>query len=300
MRRFLFPVFALLLALPLLSQESAPLLAVLPVQGTVVAGDEAEALRQAVAAYVLETGEFRVVDLESREQALEEMELGGSAAAEQGALDAGRLLTAQGFVVVNVGRVGTRLLVSLRLTLVETGQTIRSVADVMASVDELAANLRGLTRYLVGAEESYRRSQTGSEPSGSDSTPHPALDTSAIAGLWSGDRGLERVSISSDGYAVAFFPNGTPMELLVELIEGRWVLTQAVPNVPSFYTSLVPDAVAEALAEVARPMRWVMTLSENGRRLSGHKETTSFRRSGNRLLSWDNSYSRRAVWRLIE
>jgi hypothetical protein len=55
-------------------------------------------------------------------------------------------------------------------------------------------------------------------------------------------------------------------------------------------------ATAREIASKARPMRWIMVLSEDGTRLVGVKESSAVSREADGSLIVDNGYSRPASW----
>lgn len=133
-----------------------------------------------------------------------------------------------------------------------------------------------------------------------DAPPHPAVQPDNaildIVGLWKGDKGLENIEISRDGSAVANLGGWNIMHLMVTVSGNEIIIRQNEPNSPKLYMNSFPYSVAVQIAEAARPMRWIFTLSKDKQLLSGIKETTFFHIDRGKVVSADNSYSREAVW----
>lgn len=287
------PLVVLLVALVVPSataQNTNPVLTVLPFEVTGITAEQSRLIEQAVAHSILETGEFRMIDRSRRDELLAELELAASDLSPSDVLRAGRLLAAQGAVTGTVGAFGDTIVISLRLVKIETGETLRSVSESFAGVEEFVDGLPDVARRLIGLEEEAAELP---EPVAAPALMRP------VVGVWSGDRGIDRVFLEPDGTGRVVFLNGAEMALHVSFGDGLYLFRQSVPNEPAFFESLVPVGIAVQLSEVARPVRWTMRLSEDGNELLGRKETTSFRRSGGRVMAYNNDYSRRAVWRRI-
>lgn len=117
-----------------------------------------------------------------------------------------------------------------------------------------------------------------------------------LVGEWSGDQGLTTVEVFPDGSAVASLNGVGTMQLQIT-IDGNLVrAVQDEPNAPKMYMSSFPYTVAVQMVEIARPVQWEFTLSEDGTTLHGVKDTTFFQISRGRVVWADNTYSREAVW----
>jgi hypothetical protein len=287
----------------------APALVVLPIEaGADVGGTDPSVIAARIGHFLVETGEFRVLDTASRDALLREIEIGASAASTGGAR-AGVLLSAQGAVAGSLAPSGGRLVLTLKLVKVETGETLRSAQDSYGSPEELDRSLRALVRYLVGLQEYVPAAGPAGPVTGplvvAAATAAPdavAPDTGlrAVAGRWRGDRGISWVRVTSDGRAEARFDNGVIIKLAVTVRGGIYRFEQAEANRAAFYESYFEPEVAAELARVARPMVWVFELSADGKVLSGVKETTSIRVENGRMESFSNDYSRPAVWERFE
>ncbi len=129
-----------------------------------------------------------------------------------------------------------------------------------------------------------------------DVTVREEIALEDLVGEWSGDQGLTTVEVFSDGTAVASLNGVGTMQLRI-MIDGKVVrAVQDEPNAPRMYMSSFPYTVAVQMVDIARPVQWEFTLSENGTTLHGIKDTTFFQISRGRVVWADNTYSREAVW----
>jgi hypothetical protein len=314
-RKRIASVAAILVSGVLWAQQApeTPALVVLPIEARAdVGGADPSVIGTRIGHFLVETGEFRVLDTASRDALLREIEIGASAASTGGAR-AGALLSAQGAVAGSLAPSGRRLVLTLKLIKVETGETLRSAQDSYGSPEELDRSLRALVRHLVGLEE-YVPAAGPAGPAGPVVPAGPAAATAeaaaavapdaglrAVAGRWRGDRGISWVRVAADGRAEARFDNGAVIKLTVTAPGGgAYRFEQAEANRAAFYESYFAPEVAAELARVARPMVWVFELSPDGKVLSGVKETTSIRVENGRMESFSNDYSRPAVWERFE
>lgn len=134
------------------------------------------------------------------------------------------------------------------------------------------------------------------------------LDLDDLQGLWRGDKALGDVIINSDGSGKIIFEGDVDlsMKIAVHLEAGRYVISQAEENQIAFYLAFNPFLKRELsyeeariLSEKARPMRWELTLSADGKILQGTKYTTSWTWNGEDFLI-NNDYSRESSWNRLK
>lgn len=297
-RRFAYILFILLGAMAAAegpSESRKPLLEI----GAFTGGEgtepnEVEALRNLVTSYIVEFNTFRVIDSKEEHGSSE----AGSAKKGLSAADlsvGGSILKAGGLYVAT--------LVSTELA---TGEK-RSVSDAFSSINELILSSRRLTLVLF-----ERREAAATEPRIGAPSPEgldgmaagsgaPAIEEapslSLLAGSWVGDKGVERVTLFSDGRGVALLDSGTVMQLKATINGSIVSIAQDQANLPAFYRRPGIDfATAKAIAAKARPWLWSFTLSKDGRRLSGSKKSVFITVSSSGELTVDNGYVREAVW----
>lgn len=261
-----------------------------------------EALRGLIMSYLVEFDEYRIVDsLDEKASAL-----------KPDISVSGRVIKVDSLYIEN-----------LSATVLSTGEN-RTAADSFSSMNELLLSSRRLASQLFDRGEngpaaldlaaaqtgtggipdssslSGAQSQAGSADSSAQSTGSAREDSPTlkqIAGTWSGDRGIERISIFPDGRAVALLDSGTIMRLTVSISNATVTIEQDGPNSPSYYRSAgISLAQARIIASQARPWVWIFTLSADGRKLSGQKQSVFVRISTSGELSVDNSYVREAFW----
>lgn len=131
-----------------------------------------------------------------------------------------------------------------------------------------------------------------------------AQDLNDIEGLWRGDKALGDVVIKNDGSGFIVF-DGNPdlkMQIQASVKSGKYVISQAEENQVRFYLAFNPFLrkelsfeQAQKLEAEARPMKWVFTLSNNGKKLAGTKHTTGWTMEGGDFTV-NNDYSRESSW----
>ncbi len=125
-----------------------------------------------------------------------------------------------------------------------------------------------------------------------DPNPHLA----SVAGTWNGDKGIDSVSLRSDGRGFALLNSGARM-LLRAVVSGSYVIvSQDQPNSPDFYRPDLDPRSASIVSAAARRWKWIFSLSEDGGVLSGVKESVFVKVDASGAVSIDNDYSREALW----
>ncbi len=121
-----------------------------------------------------------------------------------------------------------------------------------------------------------------------------------IAGSWKGDKALGNVIIRTDGTGTLTFVHDSELTMPVDITydDGRYTVQQRGENRTAYYSGIFPETVARAVAQEARPMRWVFQLTSGRDTLRGTKYTSriDYIKDPPSLRSCDNSYSRRAQW----
>jgi hypothetical protein len=119
---------------------------------------------------------------------------------------------------------------------------------------------------------------------------------SNLVGTWKGDKGLENVRLLPNGTGIAVLSGGGTMKVRITINADQILVVQDQPNDAAMYKSaFVSFDVAKKIAAQARPMRWVFTLSPDGLKLDGTKESVSISGDGS-SLKVDNTYQREATW----
>ncbi|HPG87627.1 MAG TPA: hypothetical protein PLQ29_13090 [Spirochaetales bacterium] len=302
---------------PLGAQERQAVVRVSPFTAVGVGSSEAAMLERLVVSYIVETRSFRVVDAQGQDRALVETE----AALSRGETTAVALpLTADFIVNGSIGRIGELFVLSLEVTRVSDGIML-SVADTAESISDIVLRARASTRRLFGLEPTGGLPTAASPATfqasadlAASATQTQAIDTvepeasamfvdrpsvSDISGTWRGDKGLETVRIFPNGAGLAVLSGGGTLKLRVTIRGGEVVIAQDQANDAALYkASSVSFAMAKAIAERARPMRWVFRLDATRDLLSGMKESVAVSYSGDEQLI-DNDNVREASWTRI-
>lgn len=301
------------------AQPAQPVLRIAPFESSGMSPSEASMMERLVSSYVAELRRFRLIDASGQDLALSETETALSLGASvQGSLP----LSADYVLSGAIGRLGDLYMLTIDITKVATGEKL-SVSDTAASVSDIVLRARTLTRSLFGesiggppagaqpgspdpAPRSVEATRASAEPSGSspEETAKAAVVVESptvgeIVGMWRGDKGLETVRIFANGTALAVLSGGGTLKLRISIDGSAVVFLQDQPNDPSMYRSSAWGFdQARRIAAAARPMRWILYLSDDRSALSGTKETTAVSGTGSELRI-DNDYVRDASWARI-
>jgi hypothetical protein len=301
------------LALAAAAQGRQAVIRIAPFSGEGFIASELIGLQNLVAAQIVELGSFRLTDDSGRELALSETE---QALAFGSAVPASTPISADYVLTGSLSRVGELVVFSLSNTRVRDGEVL-VVSDSAASINDIAARSRALTRSLFGEaqRDTVALSPGGIlEPSGlsPDAGPgtvgqipgdegltapertHERPNLALLAATWRGDKGLETIRLYPNGTGIAFLSGGGTMRVRLR-VEGTAIeVWQDQQNDPAMYRS--PNwgfDTAQLIAQEARPMRWFFYLSEDGQALFGRKESVAY---DGLTRSVDNGYVRAARW----
>ncbi len=273
-------------------QDSRAVIAVLPFEGDTASPEALRLLENQAMGAVLQTGDYRVISQEKRQEILQEIAFSQSElGSRQGRLNLGRQLAAQGLISGRIGKTDNHVYASLNLIKTVTGEVIRSKTARFPAMDDMIEGMPSVVLQLFGYQE---------ESPAERERPGSTDAAARIAGRWRGDKGIETAVLNRDGSGRAVMTGGAVMKLRYQYRDNQFIVTQDQPNRIDFYTGLVPMDVASRLKKEARPMEWVFSLSANGQRLEGIKYTTSFTKERGIITEIDNSYHRSALWRRLE
>lgn len=322
----LFAIVAALAAGPLLGQDDRAVVRVSTFTASGVGSSEASMLERLVVSYIVETRSFRVVDAQGQDRALAETE----AALSRGETVSAALPLSADFIVNgSIGKIGDLFVLSLEVTRVSDGIMV-SVSDTAESISDIVLRARESTRRLFGVESTSGQplvepasasAATTAEAAAIPASTAPAAASQAkpdraeatqaaadfigqptvsdVSGTWKGDKGLETVRVFPNGAGLAVLSGGGTLKLRVTIDGDRVIVAQDQANDAALYKAgSITYATAKAIAERARPMRWVFRLESGRDLLSGIKESVAVSYSGDELLV-DNDYVREASWTRI-
>ena len=213
-----------------------------------------------------------------------------------------RHVSAYAVVGGEIGRRADSITIELRSVRVEDDALLAvfnapfdSIQSALGTVVEIVAGAVGPAIPSIADENRV------TPPAGeTDVAVREEIALEDLIGEWSGDQGLTTVEVFPDGSAVASLNGVGTMQLRIT-IDGNVVrAVQDEPNAPRMYMTSFPYTVAVQMVDIARPVQWEFTLSENGTTLHGIKDTTFFQISRGRVVWADNTYSREAVWTRLE
>ena len=117
-----------------------------------------------------------------------------------------------------------------------------------------------------------------------------------LAGSWKCEGELDSIRINEDGTALGHLGDWNLILLAVNIEKDRIIVRQDEPNSPKLYMDTYPYSIAAKISEIARPLQWTLSLSEDGNTLTGIEESTSFQIVQNEIVSWDDTHTRRTTW----
>ena len=209
-----------------------------------------------------------------------------------------RMVSAYAVLGGQLTEVSDEIYIDLRTVRVQDEALLSMVSSSFTTIPEAIEETRSMLaevfddRLVATAERLF--------DTGSETESRRSVAISDVEGIWLGDSGLERVEIHGDGSATANLNDSGTMQLRVRIENGTIIASQDEPNAPKMYMSTFPYTVAVQIVDIARPMKWEFTLSEDGTRLRGTKDTTFFQIDRGQIVWADNTYTREAVWTRAE
>jgi hypothetical protein len=189
-----------ILALPAFSQ-SKPVITVLDFKTDGVSDKEMRSIIELLSSALFNTGKFQVIDVTQRETLLKEVEFSSSECSDESCqLKIGQMLAAEMIVVGNIGKVGSRYLVSAKMLETETARTHSASDGIFMSLDAVVDALPDLAKKLAGistqsapaaatkTESTQEKPETAAKPAATIQPAKPAsLKTiGGIAGVATG------------------------------------------------------------------------------------------------------------------
>jgi hypothetical protein len=152
MKRIAIVLLLLAGLMPAFTQDK-PIITVLDFSTDGVSENEMRSIISLLSSALFQTGEFTVIDVSERERLLRELEFSMSDCTDESCLlEVGRMLSAEGIVVGNLGRVGNRYILSAKLLETETAKTLNTADGFYDDLDTLVDDIYILADKLAGIE----------------------------------------------------------------------------------------------------------------------------------------------------
>jgi len=165
MRRLLLVFFLLILILPLGAQEKA-IIAVLDFKTEGVSQNEMQTIISLLSSALFRTNKYIIIDVSERQTLLKELEFSASDCTDESCqLEIGKLLSAEAIVVGNLGKVGTRYVLTAKMLETETARTVNTTDGVYSSLDAMLDDIDSLAVMLAG-DAAQPAAEAGEEKEG--------------------------------------------------------------------------------------------------------------------------------------
>ena len=149
MKRLLWALLLFAAFAPLAAADQA-VIAVLDFSTDGVSRSEMKSIVNLLSSALFQTGRFTVIDVGERERLLQELEFSvGDSTDESRLLQAGRMLSAERIVLGNIGKVGSRYILSAKMLETETARTVSTADGIYVNLDALVDDLFVLAEKLV-------------------------------------------------------------------------------------------------------------------------------------------------------
>lgn len=163
-----------ILALPAFSQSKS-VITVLDFKTDGVSDKEMRSIIELLSSALFNKGKFQVIDVTQRETLLKEVEFSSSECSDESCqLKIGQMLAAEMIVVGNIGKVGSRFLMSAKILETETARTHSAADGIYTSLDGVVDALPDLAKKLAGIS-------TQSAPAAAAKEPEKKPEASAAA-----------------------------------------------------------------------------------------------------------------------
>ncbi|MBN2051102.1 MAG: hypothetical protein JW760_11690 [Spirochaetales bacterium] len=152
------------ISLSLFPQEK-PSLSVLDFRGSGISEAEVYLFVDFVTSHIISSGQYRVIDRSQRQTILKEIEFSYEGCTDEACqLEIGRLLSARYIVIGSLGKIGGQYLMTMKLLDVETGEALRSVSEVYATMDNLVNDSKRVACLVLGKNSSQEPQETAQAP----------------------------------------------------------------------------------------------------------------------------------------
>ena len=153
-RSFVPALLLIILPLCLSAQDAKPVLAVLDFKTNNISESDMKSIISLLSSALFRTGEFTVIDVTQRDTILKELEFSTSDCTDESCqLEIGKLLSASMIVVGDIGKVGSRYIISSKMLETETARTLNTADGIYINLDSLIDDIYSFTEKLSGITE---------------------------------------------------------------------------------------------------------------------------------------------------
>ena len=133
------------------AEDDRPVITVLDFSTEGVAEGEMNTIIYLLSSALFQTGRYTVIDVSQRQAILKEIEFSVSDCSDESCLlEMGRMLSAEVIVVGNIGRVGTRYVLSTKMLETETARTLNTADGIYRDLDVLLEDIEHIAGVLAG------------------------------------------------------------------------------------------------------------------------------------------------------
>ena len=148
---FLIVLIILTSAVSVFSQDSKPIITVLDLVTEDVSESEMNVIINRLSSALFQTEKYTVIDISQRQQILTELEFSLSGCADDSCmLEVGKMLSAEAIVVGSLGRIGSRIAVSVKMLETESGKTLSTADEIYQDIGELVDDVPALAAKIAG------------------------------------------------------------------------------------------------------------------------------------------------------
>jgi hypothetical protein len=248
---------------------------------------------------------FSLITPRNRETLMQNIQVGSSTAKAVNPFAPGTLPSARGMIVGQLSRSEEIYRFQLEILRTENLSVTNAVQKNFPGLEPLLDDLPPMLHTLFEIPDPSELHAplppviAADDAIINDAAPPPSAFQPTLrdlAGSWKGDTGLESIRIDEDGNALGHLGGWNLILLAVTIEKDRIIIRQDEPNSPKLYMNTYPYSLAAKISEIARPLQWTFTLSQDGNTLSGIEESTSFQIEQSEIVSWDDAATRTAVW----
>lgn len=132
------------------AQQEKPIITVLDFQTNNISESDMKSIVTFLSAELFETGVYKVIDSNQRDALLKELEFSMSGCTDESCqLEVGKMLAAEFIVVGDLGKVGDRIIITIKVLNTETSETLNTARSVYMSMNELVDDLRNIALRIA-------------------------------------------------------------------------------------------------------------------------------------------------------